>query len=405
MLTFRIAFRSIFRQKRRSLLTALTMVGGFVLASFSIAFMEGTYNHVINQFTRNSLGHIQIHHGDYTERPSLYKTIDEYREVGDAVGSTPGVIAWAPRIYSGGLSSLGDKSAGARIIGIDPQKEEAATGFTKKLRQGHTFSETAAHEAILGQGLADILSARLGDSIVVLSQGADGSLANDMYEMVGTVETGNQMDDISSFYLHLADAQELLVLSGQVHEIAIICEELDELGMVAADIRSGLENDSLSVETWHQFARQFYQAMMADKQSSWIPLTIIIIVVAIGVLNTVLMTVMERRREYGLLRAVGTGPAQVFGLVLLETGFLALMSIAVATVISLIANHTMSIHGLTLGETISYGGMDFSTYYTELNLRSFWLPGLSVFGSALLVAIFPALKAAHTKPARTMRMH
>jgi ABC-type lipoprotein release transport system permease subunit len=85
--------------------------------------------------------------------------------------------------------------------------------------------------------------------------------------------------------------------------------------------------------------------------------------------------------------------------------FLALMSIALAAVISLIANHTMSIHGLSLGETISYGGMDFSTYYTELNWRSFWLPALAVFGSALLVSIFPGMKAARTRPARTMRMH
>lgn len=405
MLTLRIAFRSIFRQKRRSLLTALTMVGGFVLASFSIAFMEGTYNHVINQFTRNSLGHIQIHYGDYTERPSLYKTVDEYEEVGEELTATSGVIAWAPRVFSGGLSSLDDKSAGARIIGIDPRREEEATGFTRKLQQGRAFSDTAAHEVILGQGLADILEAQQGDSIVILSQGADGSLANDLYEMAGTVETGNQLEDISSFYLHIDDAQELLVLYGQAHEIAIICEELDELELVAAGIRNRLDNDSLSVETWHQFARQFYQAMMADKESSWVPLTIIIIVVAIGVLNTVLMTVLERRREYGLLRAIGTSPAQVFGLVLLEMAFLALMSIALAAVISLIANHTMSIHGLSLGETISYGGMDFSTYYTELNWRSFWLPALAVFGSALLVSIFPGMKAARTRPARTMRMH
>ncbi len=405
MLTARIAFRSIFRQKRRSLLTALTMVGGFVLASFWVAFMEGTYNHVINQFTRNSLGHIQIHFGDYTERPSLYKTVSEYREVGDQVESTAGAIAWAPRIFAAGLSSLEDKSAGARIIGIDPRLEEEATGFSRKLRTGRTFSDTAAHEVILGQGLADILGAGVGDSIVVLSQGADGSLANDLYAMIGTVETGNQVDDIAAFYLHLDDAQELLVLSDQVHEIAIVCEGLDQLDRVAGDIRGLLDDDSLTVETWHQFARQFYQAMMADKEGAWIPLTIIIIVVAIGVLNTVLMTVMERRREYGLLRAVGTSPAQVFGLVLIETVFLALMSIAVAAVVSLIANHTMSIHGLSLGETISYGGMDFSTYYTELNWRSFWLPGLAVFGSAVIVSIFPGLKAAHTEPARTMRMH
>ena len=405
MLVLAMALRNVFRQKRRSLLTALTMFGGFILCSFSIAMSDGSYNHVIDMFTRNQMGHIQIHKGDYLDRPSLYKTIDDYEQVGARVSSVSGVTAWTPRVLSAGLVSVDEKSAGAQIFGIDPKSENAATRFEKKIVEGRALDAEPNHEAVLGPGLAKLLKANVGDELLVLSQGADGSIANDLYNIVGLAATDNKGIDLSALYLHLSDAQELLVLEGRVHELVVMAGELGSLDEVAADVRAAVDDSTLDVATWQQFAAAFYRAMKADQKGNWISVTVILIVVAVGVLNTVLMTVLERRREYGLLRAIGTGPGQVFGLVMIEVVILAIMSLIIGSLIAYGLNWYYSIHGMSFGESWSYGGVEFGQMFTEINARSFYIPGLAVVISAALVAIVPALRAAHVAPARAMRMH
>ena len=405
MLLVKIAFRNVFRQKRRTLLTVLTMFIGFTLASLSIAWSDGTYSNIINMFTRNQLGHIQIHKQGYLDRPALYKTIDQYKAVGRLIEDVPGVEFWAPRLYCAGLVSVGEKSAGARIIGIDPQREQTATRFDKKIVQGRMFSNEPAHEALLGKGLAKTLKAEVGDEIVIVSQGADGSIANDLYTIVGFISSGNKIADQNSFYLHLTDAQELLVLEGRIHEISIVGEDLDIIPSLAADIETVVANPDLAVAPWQEFAKQFYRAMKADQQGGWIMLAIIILVVAVGVLNTVLMTVLERTREYGVLRAIGTGPGQIFSLVLIEVFIMAIISIILAIGLSYAVNYALSIHGVAMPTPFTYGGIEFRKMYTEINARSFYIPALCVVFSAMFVAIFPATKAAHVAPAKAMRMH
>jgi putative ABC transport system permease protein len=405
MLLVKIASRNVFRQKRRTLLTVLTMFIGFSLSSLSIAWSDGTYNNIIDMFTRNQLGHIQIHREGYLDSPALYKTIDKFEEVGNLIASVDGVQYWAPRIYSAGLLSVGEKSTGAKIIGIDPQREKAATRFDKKVVEGQMIPDEPAHDALLGEGVAKTLKAKIGDKAVIVSQGADGSIANDLYTIAGFVSTGNKIADQSSFYLHLIDAQELLVLEGQIHEISIVVKDLDKVSSIAADIETAVADPELEVAPWQEFAKQFYRAMKADQQGGWIMLAVIILVVAVGVLNTVLMTVLERTREYGVLRAIGTGSGQIFVLVLIEVFIMVVISIILAVGLSYAVNYALSIHGVAIPTTFTYGGVEFHKMYTEINARSFYIPVLCIVFSAMFVALFPAAKAAHVAPVKAMRMH
>jgi ABC-type lipoprotein release transport system permease subunit len=399
----KIAFRNIFRQRRRTLLTMLTMLGGFVLCSFSIAWVDGSYANVIDLFTRNRLGHLQIHQRDYVDRPSLYRTIDDYEEVGAALDGIERIVAWAPRVYAAGLAAVGERTTGARIIGIDPGREDRATHFDRKVARGHALPTEAAGEALLGKGLAERLEASVGDEVVIVSQAADGSIANDGYTVTGIVDSGDEMNDQQALYLHLADAQELLVLEGRAHEMVIIADSIRRLEPLADEVRRTVARPELQVETWKEFASSFYDAMRADQQGNWISIVIIIMLVAIGVLNTVLMSVLERTREFGLLRAVGTAPRQVFGLVVTESVIMSVLAVGVGTVISLVLNDWLSHTGVPMPVTIDYGGMTFSEMYTEVNLRSFLIPWLAVVLSAVLVSVPAAIRAARTRPAAAMR--
>ena len=403
---FRIAFRNIFRQKRRTLLTAMTMFGGFTLSSISIAWQDGSYTYIIDQFTRMRLGHIQIHDSAYRDRPSLYKTIPDAETIGRQIEGFDRLESWAPRVYSAGIASVGEKSAGAQIFGIDPAREHATTNFDTRVSAGSPLArEAAAYQALLGLGLAKRLAASVGDELVILSQGADGSLANELYEVVGIMESGDPMTDQASIYLHIADAQELLVLGTRVHEIAIVSHSPKGLHDFASDIAAAIDSPALLVEPWQEFNKQFYEAMKMDQEGNWVSIFVIMLVVSVCVLNTVLMSVLERTREYGLLKAMGTRPRQVFGMVVQEVFVLALLSIAAGIIAALGVNYWLSIHGVSMPTALDFAGVQFKDMYAEINRRSYIIPGVTVLLSALIVGLFPALKAARTAPAVAMRAH
>ncbi len=401
----KIAFRNIFRQKRRTILTALSMFGGFVMAAFFIGWSDGMYNNIIDMFTRNQMGHLQVHHKDYLDRPSMYKTVDNLPEIERILKETEAVESWAPRLYSAGLAAVDEKCAGVRIIGIDPQQENRTTDFQQKVTQGRMFSMSPAGEVIIGKGVAKVLNAQLEDEVVIVSQAADGSIANDIYRIVGIVDSGDEIGDRTAFYLPLETAQELLVLEGRVHEVALTVQHLDDVRGVNRQLQQKIDNPKLSVEPWQVFARSFYIAMKADKEGMWFLLVIIVMVVAIGVLNTVLMSVLERRREYGVLKAVGTKPSQIVKMVLMEVNILGVVCIVAGTAVGLLLNYIFSVHGYSLPEPLTYGGMKFQHMLSEINARSFYIPAITVIISATLVSLFPAVKAARTDPARSMRMH
>jgi len=401
----RMAFRNIFRQKRRTLLTVLSMFGGMVMAVVFIGWADGSYNNIIDNFTRYNFGHIQIHKEDYLDRPSLYKTIDDYSSIEKILRNNPHIDSWAPRLYSVGLVSVREKSSGARIIGIDTEKENQTTAFNKKITAGKGFSDESACEVIIGKGLAKILGAGVDDSIVIVSQAADGSIANDRYTIVGIVDTGNEIADRSSFYLPLESAQELLVLYGRVHEVAITAKNLHNVLPVTNQLQDSLADSKLTVASWQEFASSFYMAMKADMEGLWISIFIIVLIVSVGVFNTVLMSVLERVREYGVLKAVGTKPGQIIKLVLAEVNIMAFFSILLGIIVGYIFNYLLSTHGITLAEGFSYGGMEFKVMKAEINARSFYIPALTVLLSSFIIGLFPSLKAAHTDPAKSMRFH
>ncbi len=360
---------------------------------------------MIQAFTRNRLGHIQIHAGDYLDKPSIYKTIDNLDAIQAALKETESVEHWTPRIFAYGLGSVGDETTAVRINGIDPVREQATTRFDEKVKMGSGLSATAEHEAVLGAGLAKQLKAGIGDELVIVSQGADGSIANDAYTITGIVDSGDPMADRMDCYLHLDDAMELMVLDGRIHEIAITVDSLHDVKPAAEEIKAHLNNSKLSVETWQEFAASFYRAMQADRQGNWITLAVILLIVAVGVLNTVLMSVLERRREYGVLLALGTRGRRLVGLVLGEVLLLALASVIVGSVIAFGLNYWVSIQGITLSEPFTYGGVTFDVLKTEINLRSFVIPAVIVVLTAVTVALGPAMMAVRTDPAKSMRMH
>ena len=418
-LSAKLAWRNIFRQKRRSILTVMTMTGGFVLSSLSIGWMNGSYSNMILFFTSHRTGQIQLHAENYLNDRSIYDSIENYGEVSLELSGVEDVEAWSPRIYAGALlasrspgapAGLFSNSAGASIIGIDPVMEENATSFSSQIISGTMLGASradsvlyAAGEILLGKELAMVLNAEAGDSLVLFSQATDGSSADRRYAVKGIVSTGNSDLDRSTAYITLADAQLLFAMENRVHEIAVITGSLDKVDAAVEHINIALNDTTVAVESWQVFAKEFYNGMKADEASLKITLGIILAMAALGVLNTILMMVLERRREFGVMKAVGTPPGKIVRMILLEANFLAVLSVILGSLISFAGLAYLSRHGIVLDQPLDYGGFIFREMMAKTSLECFWIPTVSIMITASVVSLLPALRASRTDPAKSLR--
>jgi ABC-type lipoprotein release transport system permease subunit len=409
MLILKIAFRNIFRQRRRSTFTILTMVGGFVLFSLALSISEGTYATVIEKFTKSYTGHLQIHKKGYFEKPSLYKSITEYEILNEQLKKIPGVSSWTPRAYSASLASKDKKTAISKIIGISPDQESKTTSIKNKLKEGRYLNEslTVNNEVIVGAGLAETLKLNLGDEFVLIGQGADGSISNDIFKVVGILKGDVFSMDRNYCYMDLKMAQKFLSLDNGFHEVTIVLNDYKKSEDTALLLNQNLKNANITnmeVLAWPVLEKQFYNTMVFEKRGMRICLIVIVIIVAIGVLNTVLMTILERTTEYGVLRALGTRPIMIFWMIILESAGLAIISIILGFLISFTINYWVSIHGIDYPAPIDIGGFSITTMYGLIYPGAFIVPTVVTFFTALFVSIFPAVRAMRIIPVEAMRM-
>ncbi|MBC7539441.1 MAG: ABC transporter permease [Bacteriovorax sp.] len=410
MLILKIAFRNIFRQRRRSAFTILTMVGGFVLFSLALSISEGTYATVIEKFTKSYTGHLQIHKKGYFDKPSLYKSLTDYDSLNEQLKKIPGAKSWTPRAYSAALASKDKKTAISRIIGISPEQESRTTSIKNKIKEGRYLKEssTISNDVIVGAGLAETLKLKLGDDIVLVGQGADGSISNDIFKVVGILKGDVYSMDRNYCYMDLKMAQKFLSLDNSFHELTIVLADYKKADETAILLNQNLVNANISeleVLPWPVVEKQFYNTMVFEKRGMRICLIVIVIIVAIGVLNTVLMTILERTTEYGVLRALGTRPIMLFWMILLESAGLAIISIIIGFILSFTINYWVSIHGIDYPTPIDIGGFSITTMYGLIYPGAFIVPAIVTFFTALIVSIFPAVRAMKIIPVEAMRMN
>lgn len=414
MLLIKIAFRNLFRQRRRSILTGLSMVVGFTLMSLSMGIQEGGYGHIIDLFTRSHTGHIQLHKKSYLARPSLYKNVEYTADFEQKLQKLNGVKAIAPRIYSGALAFQGKRTTGVKVIGINPQQEVAAMTFKQKIKEGRLMSDQKddegylLNEIIVSHAVAHILKLKLKSEMVLISQGADGSIANDLFTVVGIF--GKEQDSMSrtNCYIHINKAQEFLSLGNKVHEVAFVLDHYNESRIrakeIAATLKKSVQNE-FEVLPWESVEAVFYDSMEADKSGNNVFFLIIMMIVAIGVLNTVLMAILERTREFGVLKAIGSRPGTIFILIVLETFFLAIVSTIIGGILSVAVHAYFVIQGIQFPEPVNIGGIVIERMYSAYLPSVFYTPAIVVILTGVIVSLIPAYRASKIKPVDAMRSY
>ena len=401
---FKMAWRNLWRNRRRSVVTIGAMSFALLVlllyAGIVVGFMVAMEDDVLDY----EVGDLQILASGYLDNPSLYSRIDDPGTVLAELDAA-GFLASA-RLLAGGLAAAGDLSVGVSLRGIEVEREVTVSRVHERLAEGEWLDPSEAHGVVLGRRLAQILEVRPGDELVVLSQGADGSIANDLYTVRGVLGTVADATDRSAVFMNGDAFRQLMVMPKGAHQIVVRRPEALPLEAAAAQVQALVPE--LDVRSWRQLMPTI--ASMIDSVRSIIYVIFFIAYIAVGILilNAMLTAVFERIRELGVLKALGMSPGQVLALMALETALQAMIAIMVGVTLSLPAMLYLSRVGVdvgALGGTSMAGLAMRPVWYGVYNLDSFPGPIVVLLVITFLAALYPALKAAWIRPVEAIRHH
>lgn len=377
-----------------------------MLFAFTISISEGSYSNIIEIFTLDNTGHIQIHKDDYAARPKIYKSIRDRSILEDHLSGDSQVKSFSPRVFSTALAYAGNKTSISRVVGIDIEQEVAVTRIREKVSKGTYFSNPSNDDvyvkAMIGQGLSASLDLDIGDDFVLISSGADGSIANDIFTVSAIIGNRQSLDRMT-VYLPLGPAQEFLSLGTDVHQYTLLVDTPRHNEAIANRLQSELPE--LTVSPWQVVEETFYRTMQIDKESQKVTMQFAIFMVFIGVLNTVLMSVMERTREFGVLRSIGCRPVELVKMIVFETLLLTSLSIAIGAVLVTPAIYWFQEVGLALPAPIDLGGVSFEYFRGELSPLVYIQPAIFMLTVAVVISILPAIRAARISPKSAMEVY
>jgi ABC-type lipoprotein release transport system permease subunit len=402
MTWIKLAWRNLWRNPRRTLITVFSMTFGLTMMIVAYALMDGMYAQMVRYATQLGTGHIQIHNTEYAEDRSLYDTMNDPAAILETINGT-GVGAAAPRAYATALVSSGPQSAGGLMWGIEPESERRVSIFHRHLAAGEFLSGSDRGKVVVGSSLARNIGVSPGDEIIVLTQAADGSLGNALFTVKGILLSAGEMIDRGGILMPLADLDELLALDGRIHEVAVRLADPDTMPAAAAAITDVLADDSLKVRTWRQLLPELSEILDLWTSSTTISLLIIFSLAAIGIMNTQLMALFERTREVGIMRALGQSPLVMAMIVFLETVFMVIISTVLGCLAGGLWAGRLEAYGWdlsNLGGSISYQGVVFEThFYANLTTMAFTESVKVMAIIAMVATLYPVIRATRITPA------
>lgn len=463
-LSWRLAWRNLGRNRRRTAITGGAIVAGVSLCIAVGGLTDGLDADLVRSVTRMSMGDVQIHRPGYLEKHALAMTMDDPASAVRAAEAQPGVSAASLRVFGWGLATHANRSIGVQLFGVDPDREAGVTALPKSLVSGrwlpaaptpwperHALSaeeqalddelteqalqatldeidgkaatavkpvaaQTRALMAkvapvpaaplptLLGVRLAERLRVHPGDRISLLAQRSDGGTSNVTLAVAGVFRSGTEEIDQSRMVLHLTDLQRLLQLEGRVHEIALRVDARGRAAEVARALSGKLS--PLSVKSWDALRPDVIAMMRANDTLTRLILLSVFALAGLGVVNTMLMAVFDRRRELGVLGALGLRPWSVLVMVAEETVLLA----GIAALVGLGAGVGLDLYLAHFGLDVSFVG-SFSlagvglqpVLHATIGARSLVTPVAVMVTLAALGSLFPAVLAARVQPAAAMR--
>lgn len=410
----KLAWRNLWRHRRRTVITLSSIAIGFGLAVVSIGIGDGSHNSMIRNAIKLGEGHLAVQPPGYLEAPANHKFLADGRSLQAKLEALHIAGSVEPRISLQVLASSANNSVGAALEGMDTVSDPRVAMLKPKLVDGGWLVPGDHRGVLIGDGMARKLKVRVGSKIVLMA----GTQGGDSQAQLGRVRGifDSHVDELDDF-LVLSDinfARRFLVGEGAdetrqpVTRFSVFLDDPDSMAHWKEIIRSDMAGEKAVVLDWHEMMPQLVQFIVIDDAGNYVFLTLILIMVVFGILNTVLMSVLERTREFGLLRALGLSRFHLLLLVLCESVLLSVLAVVIGWVVGGGAHWWISTHGIDFsalmgGETSIAGTFMDPVIYTELSQGRVVQLTVIVFAVTLASGIYPALKAARVTPVQALR--
>jgi len=406
---WRIAWRNVWRNRKRTAITTGALAIGFVASTLMIGLSEGIVTQMIENGTDLLSGQIQVYQDGYKPERSLFTTIGgregaDVASLLDRIDREPGVRASTPRVYAGGLVSSGDETNAGFLLGVDPQREPGVSRILDAIETGE-MPPAGERQALLGAVMAEKLRVEVGSEIVLVVGAADGSMGNDVYTVSGTFRTGSAELDGAYAILRIETLQELAVLEeNRVHEITVAVDEPWASAQVAASLEAGIrESVEARAEPWTDFRPDLAEYALLAGSFNWVIVLIVFVMAIFGVANTMLMATWERRREFAVVRALGSPSSGVIRTVVFETLVLGTVSLVVGLALAVPLMFWWSAAPPDLswlaGDFTMAGVLVQVTLRVQPSVQGPLLSATGLMITVLLAGLYPAIRSARQSPA------
>jgi ABC-type lipoprotein release transport system permease subunit len=393
----------VWRNRRRTIITiAALMISATAIVWFR-SLVDGMLDDMVKAQMQYGMGHVSVQPVGFEKNPLVDKYLHDPKPLEDIVQNEPLVKTWAPRVEARGLASSPENSLGATIYGIDPAREKGVSGFHKAIAQGSYFQSADENGVIIGSRMAEVLNIDLGDLVAVLVQNLKGEVAAEAYPVVGIMHTGFPNLDNNLVLMPLARAQQQIGYGDRYTKIVIMAPESSDMAKLKASLAGKINMPGVEVKTWEELYPMQQQLTQLYNSSMIFFMLLFIILTSFGMINTILMSVLERINEFGMMAALGMRPGQIFRLILTESFLISLLSIVIgfgaATALGFFTqNQGISMKVFGAPDYLAQFGLGNAVLFTKVNWDGFIISLCVIVGMGFLASLYPAICTGRMKP-------
>lgn len=400
MLT-KIAWKNVWRSKGRSITIIMAIAIGIASISFLMGFINGFIDSFVKSSLNNEISHIQIHNPDFKTDKEIQYSIGRADKIVASLRSSDSVYAVSPRLVFNSMITSTTGASGITVLGINPEDEAKLTGIDSAIVEGEYFTNISRNPILISVKTAEKMKLKLRSKLVLTFQDLDGNITASSFRVSGIFDSPSAKVNESMAFVKAGDLQRVVKGVG-VHEIAILLESMDMVAPFAATLQR--ENEHALVETWNVLSPQ----LELMQSQVWINMIVILVIImgalCFGIVNTMLMAVLERVRELGMLMAVGMKKTRVFKMIILETLMMAAVGGPLGILLGLLINNYFATYGLDLS-VYSEGLKEFgyaSVLYPQVLFTDYLIISVAIAVTALIASIYPARKAIKLRPVEAL---
>jgi putative ABC transport system permease protein len=410
MKLFLLALRNLFRNTRRTLLTLAAIGFGLSMMIFVVNLQHGSYQSMINTAVSSMAGHVVVQADGYQEEKEPTLLVQDASAVVAALASEYPDAVVAPRIFTGGLLMSAHSSVGVALTGLDASAELQVQDLHEKVVEGEWLTDDD-RQIVIGVDMAGTLDVEIGDKLVYMGQNGSDEVQSRLFRVRGLLRTGSAQFDGRLAFAHLGAAQEIMGGGDVANMVTLHLPNADDAFEAAPHLEALLARPELDVRHWKDALPELFAIIQVDRGSGDVMLAIIGLIVAFGVLNTMMMSVLERTREFGVMLSLGMKPRQIAWLVLLEGMVLGLLGAAAGLLLGLAFSWPVVHHGIDYGAMMGGETMESGGIVMDLVVHGAWDPvrmalyfaGAVVF--CICAAIYPAWSISKLQPVVALRHH